>query len=201
MSRKTSISCGFCKNAGFYGRDAAHLVKECPLLAKTECRYCRKLGHTKVHCAALKEKNDRKPVARRHFIRMKTDTRETARQQHVGVRNQSVSLKPAFNNRYAVLEDAVEYVKKVETPTPIKESVPLAGSWVQKLEINTATKVQVNPLPGAIVIPTKPVVCPIALWKPWGDAAMETDSEEEDEEEEEVGYDNQGRPFQDNSAW
>jgi hypothetical protein len=50
------VSCGFCKNAGLYGRKAAHLVKDCPVLAQTECRYCHKLGHTKTRCDILKKK-------------------------------------------------------------------------------------------------------------------------------------------------
>ena len=51
----SKLSCGFCRKADIFGRKAAHLVKECPLLAKTECSIVTSLD-TKIIVKSLKRR-------------------------------------------------------------------------------------------------------------------------------------------------
>ena len=81
FGKKVLPSCSHCKNLGL---KFDHWLREsssydsaivCPVLLKTECRYCHKLGHNISKCQILanskKEKQD-KPVI--NFISIKNET-------------------------------------------------------------------------------------------------------------------------------
>ena len=162
------VSCGFCKNAGLYGRKAAHLVKDCPVLAQTECRYCHKLGHTKNRCDILKEKNDRKKVSGGRKPSFKRKTMRT----HQGLHSQMTShwihggstlsmkggktLKKQSQNSFAVLEESDAVVKRVALPKVVKVEEPLKGAWANKLgskkPVEEPVEQPTSAMPGTLAI-------------------------------------------------
>ena len=60
-----TFNCNFCINLGVKSGD--HRVRDCPELAKTECRYCHELGHTVSKCPKLSNKS-KQPKKRGAFI-------------------------------------------------------------------------------------------------------------------------------------
>ena len=226
-SQVRRVSCGFCKNAGFYGRKAAHLVKDCPVLAKTECRYCHTLGHTKSRCQVLKEKNMRKKQGgfRKASFKRRSNGRNLF--DHVDqalktpkpvvanewslVQGRSNVRKPAAKrsclnkhsqNSFAVLEENSAPKQHIALPTVVEVEEPLKGAWANKLGSKKSVeepKVIEEPKQEltAMQVLQQLRVQP-ALMVNWGDAAME---EDDSDNEEEIVYDSVGRPSTDNSAW
>ena len=208
------ISCGFCKKAGFFGKAAAHSVKECPVLAKTECRYCHKVGHTKSHCQVLKAKNERRrntSVNRRSNVRqtrlnLNGWTQVPKGRIRVNALKEEASSKPTarFSGRFAVLEEHKPSFK-VDVPTVVTKEPELQGFWGNKPIVAETPKVVEEPkVEYSIKEMTEALkVKPSFMMVKWGDAAMEEDSESDCDSdcEEEIVLDSFGRPAVDNSAW
>ena len=207
------ISCGFCKKAGFFGKAACHPVKECPVLAKTECRYCHKMGHTKSHCSVLKEKNSRRrntSVNRRSNIRPTrlnlngwTQVPKGRFRGNTLKRNASSKPSARFSGRFAVLEEQKPSFK-VDIPTVVTKEPELQGVWGNKPVVEETPKVVEEPkVEYSIKEMAKALKVKPALMVNWGDAAMEEDSESDCDSdcEEEIVLDSFGRPTVDNSAW
>jgi len=215
MSRQMvkKISCGFCKKAGFFGKAACHPVKECPVLAKTECRYCHKMGHTKSHCQVLKVKNERRrntSVNRRSNIRqtrlnLNGWTQVPKGRFRTNALKEEASSKPSarFSGRYAVLEEQKPSFK-VDVPKVVTKEPELQGVWGNKPIVAETPKVVEEPkVEYSIKEMAKALKVQPALMVKWGDAAMEEDSESDCDSdcEEEIVLDSFGRPTVDNSAW
>ena len=167
-SQVSRVSCGFCKNAGIFGRKAAHLVKECPVLAKTECRYCHKLGHTKNRCEVLKEKNKkfvsygyRKPSYRRRasgrnlFDHVEHSFKAGAPSIREPVAK-GKTLKKQSQNSFAVLEESDAVVKRVALPKVVEAEQPLKGAWANKLgskkPVEEPVEQPTSAMPGTLAI-------------------------------------------------
>ena len=194
MSRQMvkKISCGFCKKAGFFGKAAAHSVKECPVLAKTECRYCHKVGHTKSHCQVLKAKNERRrntSVNRRSNVRqtrlnLNGWTQVPKGRIRVNALKEEASSKPTarFSGRFAVLEEHKPSFK-VDVPTVVTKEPELQGFWGNKPIVAETPKVVEEPkVEYSIKEMTEALkVKPSFMMVKWGDAAMEEDDPEDEE--------------------
>ena len=161
-SQVSRVSCGFCKNAGFYGRKAAHLVKECPVLAKTECRYCHKMGHTKSKCKVLKEKNKqfvsygyrkpsyrRRPSGRNLFDHVEQSFKVTKPIKPVA---KGKTLNKQCQNSFAVLEENDAVVKRVALPKVVEAEQPLKGAWANKLGSKKPVEEPTSAMPGTLAI-------------------------------------------------
>jgi hypothetical protein len=215
MSSK--LSCGFCRKAGIFGRKAAHLVKECPLLTKTECRYCHKLGHTKNHCQVLKEKNDRKNAIRKPNFRSRKSfntMNNWSKKPNTNrlIHNHSVEKvkRPIKSGRFSLLEedDEPSITYTIALPKPNDTGCVTKGSWVKPMTLKSESEVEEikkkkAELKVEKVIDTETILAELAIKNQvtglWGDMMMSED--EEDEEDEEEALDFMGRPMTDNSAW
>ena len=209
-SQVSRVSCGFCKNAGFYGRKAAHLVKECPVLANTECRYCHKMGHTKSKCKVLKEKNTkfvsygyRKPSYRRRPSgrNLFDHVEQSFKADMPSIRGpvaKGKTLKKQSQNSFAVLEESDAVVKRIALPKVVEAEQPLKGAWANKLGSKEPVEEPTSAMPGTLAILesliSRQEAAPTYIGA-WADAC---DSDSEDDE---IVYDSMGRPSTDNSAW
>ena len=216
MSSK--LSCGFCRKAGIFGRKASHCVKECPLLAKTECRYCHKLGHTKNHCQVLKEKNARKNAIRKPNFRSRkgfNTMNNWSKKPNTNrlCSNHSVEkVKPPIKSgRFSLLEDHDEpsITYTIALPKPNDTACITKGSWVKPMTLKSASEVEEikkkkAELKVENIKATETILAELAIKNQvtglWGDIMMSEDEEDEDYEEE-IVLDTMGRPMTDNSAW
>ena len=139
---KLTSGCGFCRNLGKPESECrSHTVKDCPVLAKTECRYCHQLGHTVKQCPMLKAKNN-------------TSQPKQQAQQH---KQQAQEPKPKpvvkpvkhkTSNAFAQMVDECEMpgdkTKREDAVQPKKQAPkPLTGAWSKKTgtELLRTTKV------------------------------------------------------------
>ena len=225
----SNLSCGFCLKAGIFGRKAAHFVKECPLLAKTECRYCHKLGHTKSHCQVLKEKNSRKKTmnyaryrSSRNPSNLNTWVKQPMMQRAYHVQQKTIVEKTsAHSGRFSLLEendddDEPVFTHSIALPKPNDARLAIQGCWSKPMTLKTDEEVkemlaekqkpkEKEPeVEAKVEENTQDILKKLAQEYQgignWGD---EIDSEDDDEElsEEETEYDFMGRPTTDNSAW
>jgi hypothetical protein len=133
--QSTTIGCGFCRNLGKPESECrSHTVKDCHVLAKTECRYCHQLGHTVKQCPMLKAKNNTPPP-----------------KQHPQQHKPKPVVKPVkykTSNAFAEMADESEMpgdkTKHEDAVQPKKQALkPLTGAWGKKtgIELLRTTKV------------------------------------------------------------
>lgn len=133
----------------------------CPTLAKLECRYCHKTGHTVKHCVVLED-------------RKKQEEKEANRKEKKQIKEKVTTTVNICNNMYLCLD--------VDEPEPVQEEVaislkPVSMSYACALakpapiqeEEKPATKLeQVTPTP----IPTFSRLR-MTNWADWSDSEEE----------------------------
>jgi len=112
------MSCGFCRNLNlpFNG----HVARDCPELAKTECRYCHELGHTVKQCPNIK-----------HTPRRQEPRRQEPRKQQPAPRAAKIVAPNPFSaSNVEMPGEEASRLRRLEEGQPKKQFVkPLAGVW------------------------------------------------------------------------
>ena len=143
--KSTNKGCGFCRNLGKSETEChSHTVKECPLLAKTECRYCHQLGHTVKQCPMLKAKKTNSqpdiqcmPVK---SVSAKSVSVKSVSAKSVSAKSVSVKSVSVTSNSFAYMTDDSEMPgEKKECHDAEQPSKPILGVWGKKSGIELLT--------------------------------------------------------------
>lgn len=169
----------------------------CPLLMKTECRYCYKLGHTVKFCTKLKKDNARQNKPNK--IMKIEEVKKTKKPVNTFDGLMSDSEEEASEEVKEASKEMMEEFPVLIAPP--KSAVEVKSNWVSVL---------VNPAPAPIKlapIVAKPVEekKPVAKSAPWTSAkqpakswAYETDSDDDDMSIND--YNNNGDEYEDYDA-
>jgi hypothetical protein len=117
------MSCGFCRNLNlpFNG----HVARDCPELAKTECRYCHGLGHTVKQCPNIKHTRRQEP--HRQEPHRQEPRRQEPREMKI------VAPNPFSASNVEMPGEEASRLRRLEDFQPKKQFVkPLAGVWGKK---------------------------------------------------------------------
>ena len=117
----------------------SHTVKDCLLLAKTECRYCHQLGHTVKQCPMLKaKKTNSQPDIQ--CMPVKSVSAKSVSAKSVSVKSVSAKSVSVTSNSFAYMTDDSEMpgVKK-DCHDAEQPSKPILGVWGKKSGIELLT--------------------------------------------------------------
>lgn len=163
----------------------------CPILLDTECKYCRKLGHTTKYCPAIKRMNKEKE---------KAITREKlAKAEKSKADSQKQCLQNNKLSTFASLMDSDSETEK--PPEKVSEPVNNFPALCAPAKVNTQEhKRNWATVASKTSMPAKPIVRvdrPEAVKKPvitksWAEWSDSDDDDEEDNDEEDRTKDEDG---------